>query len=42
MMDGSTERVIDKVIKYGAVFAEVGSPLWVLPYGSQRKLTPTS
>ena len=33
MMDASTERVVDKVIKYGAVFAEVcspikGSPVW--------------
>ena len=26
MMDPPTERVVDKAIKYGAVFAEVGSP----------------
>ena len=24
MMDASTERLVDKVIKYGTVFAEVG------------------
>ena len=28
MMDGPTERVVDKAIKYGTVFAEVGSPKW--------------
>jgi len=28
MMGGSTERVADKVIKYGVAFAEVGSPKW--------------
>ena len=28
MMDASTERVIDKAIKYGAVFAEVSSLKW--------------
>ena len=27
-MDARTERVVDKVIKYGSVFAEVGSPKW--------------
>ncbi len=32
MMNVSTEGVVDKVIKYGAVFAEVGSPIWALPY----------
>jgi len=26
MMGAPTERVVDKVIKYGAVFAEVSSP----------------
>ena len=26
MMGGPTERVADKVIKYGVAFAEVGSP----------------
>ena len=26
MMDASTERVVDKAIKYGAVFAEVSFP----------------
>ena len=25
MMSGATEKVMDKMIKYGAVFAEVGS-----------------
>ena len=28
MMYESTERVVDKAIKYGAVFAEVGPPKW--------------
>ena len=28
MMDARTERVVDKVIKYGAVFAEVSSSKW--------------
>ena len=28
MMDASTERVVDKAIKYGAVFAEVSSHKW--------------
>ena len=28
MMDTLTERVVDKAIKYGAVFAEVSSPKW--------------
>jgi len=28
MMETSTERVVDKAIKYGAVFAEVSSPKW--------------
>jgi len=27
-MSGSMERVVDKAMKYGAVFAEVGSPVW--------------
>jgi hypothetical protein len=35
MMDAQTERVVDKVIKYGAVFAEVSSPTWVPPYRNQ-------
>jgi len=26
LMDGSTERALDKIIKYGIVFAEVSSP----------------
>ena len=26
MMSGSTEKVVDKAIKYGAVFAEVNCP----------------
>ena len=26
-MDARTERAVDKVIKYGAVFAEVSSPI---------------
>jgi len=28
MMDASTERTVDKTIKYGAVFAEVSPPEW--------------
>ena len=28
MMDAPTERVVDKAIKYGAVFAEVSSLKW--------------
>jgi len=28
MMTASTEGIVDKVIKYGAVFAEVSSPKW--------------
>ena len=28
MMDARTERVVDKVIKYGAVFAEVSPATW--------------
>ena len=31
MMDASTERVVDKAIKYGAIFAEVS-----VPNGSQQ------
>ena len=27
LMSGSTERVLEKVIKYGAAFAEVSSPI---------------
>jgi hypothetical protein len=38
MMDAPTERVVDKVIKYGAVFAEVSSPIWVLPYGNRQDI----
>ena len=28
LMSGSTERVVDKAIKYGAVFAEVSPTMW--------------
>ena len=28
LMTGTTERIMDKCIKYGAVFAEVCSPIW--------------
>jgi hypothetical protein len=28
MMDAPTERVVDKVIKYGAVFTAVSFPKW--------------
>jgi len=28
MMDEPTERVVDKAIKYGTVFAEVSPPKW--------------
>jgi len=34
-MSGLTERVIAKSIKYGAVFAEVGSPIW---FGDQQNV----
>ena len=30
LMNGTTERVIGQCIKFGAPFAEVGSPLWDL------------
>jgi len=32
MIDAPTERVVDEAIKYGAVFAEVSSPI---PNGNQ-------
>jgi hypothetical protein len=28
LMSGSKEKVLDKVIAYGVVFAEVSSPIW--------------
>jgi hypothetical protein len=28
LLSGSVEKVVDKVVKYGTVFAEVGSPIW--------------
>ncbi len=31
MMDAQTERAVDKVIKYGTIFAEVSSPIRVPP-----------
>ena len=31
MIDAQTERVVDKVIKYGTVFAEVNSLIRALP-----------
>ena len=39
MMSGSIERFMDRAIKYGAVFAEVGCPTstW-----NEQKLTPDS
>ena len=27
MMDGQTENIVDKAIKFGAVFAEVSAPI---------------
>ena len=36
MMDAQTERVVDKVIKYGTIFAEVRSPIWVLHNGTRH------
>ena len=27
LMDGTTEKVMDRTIKYGSVFAEVGPPI---------------
>ena len=38
MIDAQTERVVDKVIKYGAIFAEVRSPLWILQYGNRQDI----
>jgi len=29
-MDGSTEKGMEKVIKFGAAFGEVSSPVWNL------------
>ena len=42
MMDEQTERVVDKVIKYGAIFAEVSSPIWALHMESNKILTCAS
>jgi len=42
MMDAQMERVVDKVIKYGAIFAEVGSPIWVLHMEASEILTSSS
>ena len=42
MMDSHTERVADKVIKYGAIFAEVSSPIWFLHMASNKTLTCAS
>jgi hypothetical protein len=42
MMDAQTERVVDKVIKYGTVFAEVSAPTWVLHIETSRELTLSS
>jgi len=42
MMDEQTERVVDKVIKYGAIFAEVSSPIWVLHREASNVLTCSS
>ena len=39
MMGEQTERVVDKVIKYGAIFAEVSSPIWVLHMEAGKILT---
>ena len=41
-MDAQTEMVVDKVIKYGAIFAEVRSHLRVLHMGTSKTLTPSS
>jgi hypothetical protein len=38
MMDAPTERVVDKVIKYGTVFAEVSSSICVFPYGNRHDI----
>ena len=42
MMDAQTEMVVDKVIKYGTVFAEVGSHMGILPLKTSQDLTPSS
>ena len=42
MMDEQTERVVDKVIKYGAIFAEVTSPIWALHMEASKILTCSS
>ena len=28
LMEGSTEKALDRSIKYGVVFAKVSSPIW--------------
>ena len=38
MMEISTERVVEKVIQYGTVFAEVSPPIWHLPFGDQQEI----
>ena len=42
MMDSQTERVVDKVIKYGAILAEVSCPIWVLHLEASKVLTHSS
>ena len=39
MMSESTEKAVDRAIKYGAVFAEVVCPIL---HGTSNKLTPDS
>jgi hypothetical protein len=40
MMDGPTERVVDKAIKYGTAFAEVSPPIWRLSSVDTLQLNP--
>jgi len=42
MMDAQTERVVDKVIKYGAVFAEVSSRIWKPQATDTLQLNPVA
>ena len=40
MMDGPTEAIVDKAIKYGTVFAEVRPPIWKYPTVDILQLNP--
>jgi len=42
MMNTRTEKVVDRAIKYGAVFAEVSSSSWKATNVDRFKLNPVS